>query len=156
MQTVIDIATITALFSAAALCLYGIATLRDVRGVVKELQGQLQMLNRAFSTLPSDFKEISQQCIRIIGHIEQTTSRLAELTQSLHQDAQQSGGIFAEVEALRQQLRRMREFVELNILQPAQQIATFITAAAQGLAAFLHTLQKQPERRSSTPEQATH
>jgi uncharacterized protein YoxC len=150
MQTVVDIATVIALCSVSALCLYAIAALKDVREALKELREQFQTLNRTLAALPADFKDIRQQISRILGHVEDATRHSALITQKLNDDVQGSTGVFAEVEALRLQLKRLRDFIETNIIRPAQQIATFIAATTQGAMAFMQTLQQRP---THTPEQ---
>jgi len=148
MELWVSIAACCALVAVTALCVYALVVLRSVRLVLDEVHGQLRVLNQMLITLPHELKEVRQRVVGILIHAEEAAKHGQEaakygalITEKIHRDMSQSGGIFAEVEALRLQLRRLRLFVEANVTEPLQRIASLIAAVSSAATAFLQTLQ---------------
>jgi hypothetical protein len=148
MEFWVSIAACCALAAITAVCLYALVVLRSVRLVLDEVHGQLRTLGQMLTTLPYELKELRQHVLGMLVHAEEAAKHGQEaakygalITEKIHRDMSQSGGIFAEVEALRVQLRRLRLFVEANITEPLQRIASLIAAVSSAATAFLQTLQ---------------
>ncbi len=140
MELVVSVSTVVALLSFSALCLYAIAMLRDLRTLAQTLQQQLQGLQQLLSILPSTLQSVQTRLLSTIHYVEESAKNTARLTAQLHEQMQGASGIFHEVEALKLQIRRVRTFVDDNILSPAQSIASFLSALIKGLTVFLQAL----------------
>jgi hypothetical protein len=138
MELWVQIATVIALLSFAALCLYGVVTLKDVRRSIALVQGIVQSLEQ----LPMEMKEVRMRLLGTLKNLEETSKNTALITQKIHNDLDSADGIFAEIEALTRQIRRAREYMQTGIIQPLGNIAITISALSKGSEAFVETLRK--------------
>ncbi len=147
IDSLLGIAVLITLLCVSALCLYAIVVLREARGLLSEFRLQLELLSTTMGYIRNEFKnEFKEIRLRLLGtltYFEETAKNSALITGKIHADLEQSQGIFAEIEALRAQIQRVRELIETGIVTPARQIATTINAAIKGVTAFLQTMQKK-------------
>jgi hypothetical protein len=87
-------------------------------------------------------KELRVRLLGTLQNLEETTKNSALITQKINDDIHSSGGIFAEIEALAGQLRKLREFLQTGIIQPLGSIAVTVSALSKGSEAFSEALRK--------------
>lgn len=138
MELWTQVATVIALLSFAALCLYGIVTLKDLRGSLALVQN----IAKSLEQLPEEMKEIRVRLLGTLKNLEDTSKNGALITQKIHDDLHSSGGIFAETEALARQIRKVREYLQTGIIQPLGSIAITLSALSKGSEAFAQTFRK--------------
>jgi hypothetical protein len=143
LELIVRIATVLALLSVSALCLYAIVALRAVRSLTGELQAQIASVGALLKTLPSELQELHQRLLAIAVHIEETSKNTANITQKLSTDLQGLNGLFGDIQALRLQIREFRVLVGENVVAPLRQLSTLVSAAVQGVTAFLQSLQRR-------------
>jgi hypothetical protein len=73
--------------------------------------------------------------------------------QKLQTDMNSSEGIFAEIDALTKQLRRLREHLQNGIIQPIAQISATISALSKGTSVFMETMKRGNDTPSVPPHQ---
>lgn len=141
MELWVQVATVIALLSFAALCLYGIFTLKDIRGSLVLVQN----IGKSLEQLPAEMKEIRLRLLGTLKNLEETSKNAAMITHKIHNDLDSTDGIFAEIEALTRQIRKVREYIQTGVLQPLGSIAITLSALGKGSEAFVETLRK-PKR----------
>ncbi|MFY7999807.1 MAG: hypothetical protein ACOVSW_14510 [Candidatus Kapaibacteriota bacterium] len=138
MELWLQAAISLALLSFSALCIYAILTLKDVRGTLR----LVQTISQSLEKLPQELKELRVRLLGTLQNLEETTKNSALITQKINDDIHSSGGIFAEIEALAGQLRKLREFLQTGIIQPLGSIAVTVSALSKGSEAFSEALRK--------------
>ncbi len=136
MDVLKELAQIFAAISLGALCIYGIVTLRDVRKGMKAFSETTQHL-------PKEIAEIRTRILGMLKNFEDISRDIALMTNKLQSDMNSSEGIFGEIEALTQQLRRLRIHLQTGIIQPLVQVSATISALSKGTEVFMATLRNK-------------
>jgi uncharacterized protein YoxC len=140
------LAHIFASISLGALCIYAIITLRDVRRGMKAFSQTMEQL-------PQELKEIRGRTLGMLKNFEDISKNAALVMQKLQTDMNSSEGIFAEIDALTKQLRRLREHLQNGIIQPIAQISATISALSKGTSVFMETMKRGNDTPSVPPHQ---
>lgn len=147
MEMWVQAASILALVSFSALCVYGILLLKELRGGVHLVRDIAQSSEK----LPKELQEIRGVLIGTLKNIEETTSHSARIMEQLNKDLHSTDGIFAEIDALAKQLRKLREYLQTGIMKPLGNIAMTVSALSKGSEAFSEALRKPPVRTREQP-----
>lgn len=131
-----ELATIFASVSLGALCIYGIITLRDLRK-------NMNAFSQTMEQLPEELKEVRARSLAMLKNFEEVSKNAALISQKLQTDMTSSEGIFAEIDALTKQLRRLREHLQHGIVQPIAQLSITISALSKGTSAFMETMKRR-------------
>lgn len=138
MEIWVQTASMLALLSFSALCIYAVVTLKDVRRTLRLVQN----IETSLEKLPSELKEFRGRLLGTLKNMEDTTRNVAQISQKINDDMQSSSGIFAEIEALTKQIQRLREYLQTGIVQPLGNLAITISALSKGAEVFSDTLRK--------------
>lgn len=102
----------------------------------------MKAFSQTMEQLPPELKEIRSRTLVVLKNFEDISKNAALITQKLQTDMNSSEGIFAEIDALTKQLRRLREYLQHGIIQPVAQISATISAFNKGTSAFMETMKR--------------
>jgi uncharacterized protein YoxC len=142
MELWVQIASVVALLSFSALCWYALAVLSDVRktlGLTRSLQESLQ-------NLPREMQDLRGHIAGTLENVEDASRYTASITQKINEDMRSSVGIFGEIEALSRQIRQMREYLQIGILQPLGKIAVTVRALSKASETFMESLRRSEKK----------
>jgi uncharacterized protein YoxC len=131
MELWVQIATICALLSLAALCLYVVLLLRDVRGTVRTLSSLIT---------PAEMDGTRERIAAVLKNLEEMSHNAAIMTGQLREGLEASGSIFTELQALSQQIRNVRSYVHQSIIKPIGNLSLLFSALTKGGTAFFERM----------------